>query len=291
VETTALHDAVRASNYDVVEYLVRTDFVLTVRDAAGMTALQLANHVAQDISKAESAAKHLKNNQIIALLRQNRAERPDFAGSLPLGWEEIRLGTRSVYRETSINSDADPLTFIKPREGLLQNKKLALGQRKIAASGQAYYLDPLRFLQAKSKGLGRAEIATKPTYDEDWYLREAENVAKPPSDPRSDRRLWYRFLVVLYYFVEALPGHLVSRYSFALFLLVSLLVHDGRFPVTLKRVMHTRANWLVAWTSITMKSGLSDPKAQANHQALDHVIRSGGLDFKMETCQSFALVT
>lgn len=240
--TTALHDAVMVSNYEVVEYLVRTNFIVSVRDGAGRTGLQLAENLARHISNDTDAAKHIKTNQIIALLRQSKTDHltsyglhPDRATTLPLGWEEVKLAMGSVYRETSIDSEADPLTFIKPRAGLLQDKRLALAQRKFAGSGQAYYLDPLRFMHTKWKASGRVESASEPTYSDVWYLREVQNVAKPPSDPLTDERLWYRIVLRVSYFLTAVAGttysfiaSMFSPYRFALVLLIALLAYEGR---------------------------------------------------------------
>jgi hypothetical protein len=240
--TTALHDAVMVSNYEVVEYLVRTNFIVNVRDGAGRTGLQLAENLARHISNDTDAIKHIKTNQIIALLRQSETDyrrsyrlHPDSATTLPLGWEEVKLAIGSVYRETSIESKADPLTFIKPRAGLLQDKRLALGQRKVAGSGQAYYLDPLRFMRTKSKASGRVESASEPAYGDASYLQEVQNVAKPPSDPLSDERLWYRIVLKVLYFLNAVAGttysftgFMFSPYRFALLLLIALLAYDGR---------------------------------------------------------------
>lgn len=230
--TTALHDAVSASNYDVVEYLVRTDFIIDVLDNSGKTALGTAKSLPKttELSKASNIA----NNQIIALLSQGKRERKSRL-TLPVGWDEVKLPGRSFfYRETSIDSDVDPLTFIKPRAGLLEERRLALGQRKIKGSGgQTYYLDPLRFMHTKSKvAAAQTDLnATEPAFGDDWYIKNLEELASPPEDPFTDGRRWYRILLrtvlTLKAALEWLFSFALSTYGIAILVLLALLMHDG----------------------------------------------------------------
>lgn len=240
--STALHAAVEVINYDVVEYLVRTDFIVSVENSIGKTALQ----VAESRPTISDKSDHLRNNQIIALLRQSKAHRSKTshpcqttANQLPIGWEETKFTSCSVYRETSIESHVDSLTFVKPRYGLLQDNRLALGQREVKGSGQTYYIDPLRFMKKSPKAAKPVIMATGPTFGDDWYRQDVREVAKPPIDPLADKRLWYRVVIRATYFLKgvidllfAAIRYLMSVYSFAFALLVGLLVHDGElFPV------------------------------------------------------------
>lgn len=245
---TALHDAVRASNYSVVEYLVRTNFNVGVKDASGKLALDLAEEFVASAAKVETKKHHIQSNQILALLRQTKSpfDRRSRLGlqptgeKTPLGWEATDLGGgTTVYHETSIESEADSLTFIKPSEGLLENHKIALGQRKVTGQGQVYYLDPLRFLHTKIKGSERAETAAEATYSEAWYEKKAQEISAQPLDPHSDRRLWYRLLMNAYYVLEYITTRVIvligfvspSIYVVALILFVVLVLYDGEsFP-------------------------------------------------------------
>ncbi|MCJ1471516.1 hypothetical protein MMC13_000156 [Lambiella insularis] len=229
--TTALHEAVRASNYDVVEYLVRTDFVVDAEDQHGMKAIDIA---------MELGAKrdHIQSNRIVALLNQRHSkvsadQRND--ASLPIGWETIvtSSGTK-VYKETSIRSDTDAVTFIVPRAGLLEDKRLVVGERKVKGLGQPYLLDPLRFMSSRAEEFeelnqrqsdyrkefrfsgtrrlrpnpsGRplpreSSIAKEPHYNDSWYQKELEATASPPAvnlleDERSLIRIPSRVLLGL----------------------------------------------------------------------------------------------
>ena len=192
LNTTALHESVLASNYTVVEYLVRTDFVVHAINALGETALDLALRIDSQHRASPNGpdtGSWASNKQIIALLRQNKnldVERalPD----LPLGWEPVQFDAeRTVYRDTTLDSDIEALTFIKPRYGLLEDQKLILGQRRIEGSGQTYYLDPLRFMRTKDAENVSLATAPEPTYSNTWYQNEAREVADPATDAAGHR--------------------------------------------------------------------------------------------------------
>ena len=266
--STALHDAVRAYDYRVVEYLVRTTFNIGAKDVNGQTALALAEELGRGFVKAGREKQHIQNNQIIALLRQTRSPfdgilRGDSQASskrLPTGWEATKLYSMlTVYQETSIESEADSLTFFEPSEGLLENK-IALGQRKITGQGQAYYLNPLRFLHTKLKGSEQAISATVATYGEDWYHQKSRDVGTPPS--ASYQYPWYRITIrvydVLRYFVAWILtplGYVISNlYVVAVVLLFALVFYDGK-PFSLSNLnlimklvsVKFSANYLLAW--------------------------------------------
>ena len=233
VMNTALHDAVRAHDYRVVEYLVRTNFHVGAKDVNGQTALALAEELGRGFVSVGRERQHIQNNQIIALLRQTRSavdrnKRKSLEASskrLPIGWEATELDPMlTVYQETSIDSEADSLTFLEPSEGLLENK-LALGQRKIVGQGQSYYLNPLRFLHTRLRGSEQATSATVAIYGEDWYQQKARDLRTPPPDPISDRQPWYRIMVRL---VSTPLGYVTSNlYVVALVLLFALISYDG----------------------------------------------------------------
>ena len=219
--STALHDAVRAYDYRVVEYLVRTNFNIGAKDVNGQTALALAEELGRGFVKAGKEKQHIQNNQIIALLRQTRSPFDGIQASskrLPTGWEATKLYSMlTVYQETSIESEADSLTFFEPSEGLLENK-IALGQRKITGQGQAYYLNPLRFLHTKLKGSELARSATVATYGEDWYQQKSRDFGTPLSDDVLRHiRAW----------ISAPLGYVISNlYVVAVILLCALIFYD-----------------------------------------------------------------
>lgn len=242
--STALHDAVRAYDYRVVEYLVRTNFNVGAKDVNGKTALALAEVLGRGFMNAGREKLHIQNNQIIALLRQTRSPidrnlRSNFQESskkLPVGWEATELDSMlTIYQETSIESEADSLTFFEPSEGLLENK-IALGQRKITGQGQAYYLNPLRFLHTKLKGSEQAISATIATYGEDWYHQKSRDVGTPPSTRLSYQYPWYRITIrvydVLRYIVAWILtplGYVISNlYVVAVVLLFALVFYDRK---------------------------------------------------------------
>ena len=221
---TALHDAVRAHHYSVVEYLVRTNFTASARNGNGQTALALAEELGRDLAKAGKKKHHIQNNQIIALLRQTGSAFDRTLGhslqsssnKLPIGWEPTELdATLIVYRETSIDSEADSLTFLEPSQGLLENK-LALGQRRVTGQGQEYYLDPLRFLHTKLKGSEQVRSATEPTYGDEWYEQKSREDTFRPRD--------------IVTWTINLAGYLASNiYVVASMLLFALFLYDSDF--------------------------------------------------------------
>ena len=217
--TTALHDSVRASNYLLVEYLVLTGFVVEALDVNGETALDLAVRLENE----KGARKSRNNKQIIALLQQSRAtmsEPTAMKSNLPLGWEPcFDLGLdktrhpkqsaspwkasshiQQAWRETSIDSDHDAITFRLPKAGLWQDQRIAFGQRKVTDSkGQVYHLDPLRFLRSRIGQQQKPELATEPNYGDQWYIDDMRNTLQPPEDPLLDERAWYRNMARSWY--------------------------------------------------------------------------------------------
>ena len=198
--TTALHEAVKASNYAVVEYLVLTDFYVQARDKDGKSSLDLA----VEFLHAGVARKSVENGQIIALLEQNKDTSHDpgsLNAGLPLGWESYPNGYFDTgvqaWREISIESDHDAITFIQPKAGLWQDRRIALGQRRAyGTTGQVYYLDPLRFLRNPRRRIDRPKTATEPFFDEYWYANDIRQNLEPPRlppiDTLDDQRLWLR---------------------------------------------------------------------------------------------------
>ncbi len=233
LNTTALHESVLASNYTVVEYLVRTDFVVHAINALGETALDLALRIDSQhraSTNRTDTGSRASNKQIIALLRQNnnldvKRALPD----LPLGWEALQSdGGRTVYMDTSVDSDTNALTFIKPRYGLLEDQKLILGQRRIAGSGQTYYLDPLRFMRTKIAENMVLTTAPEPTYSDIWYQIEAREVANPATDAAGRRTSFESLLAQLFKasneILMAILAYLYGLLAAWIIVLINLLI-------------------------------------------------------------------
>ena len=132
---------------------------------------------------------------------------------LPLGWEpcfdlsleetrhskqkaspwEASSHVQQAWRETSIESDHDAITFRSPKAGLWEDQRIAFGQRKVTGSkGQVYHLDPLRFLRSRTGQQHKPEVATEPHYGDQWYTEDMKTTLQPPEDPFLDERAWYR---------------------------------------------------------------------------------------------------
>lgn len=250
--TTALHDAVRVSNYEVVEYLVRTNFVVEAQDTFGETALDL-------IFNLRNPRNRILNNRILALLRQRRTKPTANSNreshirhpELPIGWEvSIAENGSKIYQETSIGSNIDALTFEQPSAGLLDDKRLVIGERKVKGLGQPYFLDPLRFMSsrveaaddmyeelrrsqhlspdrtrqelARKKFADRPRIAKEPHYDDVWYHHEAEATASLKLvNPLYDDRVGVRYFVRMLFITRQI---LLSNYLNVLLLFIPLSI-------------------------------------------------------------------
>ncbi|KAL9007611.1 MAG: hypothetical protein Q9180_009614, partial [Flavoplaca navasiana] len=157
ITTTALHDAVAAANYPLVEYLVANAFNVAALDSKRRNALERMS--GEPLLSSTSDV-----NSIRALLEQSQPRRSE-GNSLPLGWEEtcyIDGRGRKVWQETSIEGDFDAISFITPQTGLYKSDRLTLG--RIQGEKQIYRLDPLRFLKKRAVA---AKPATKPFFDDE----------------------------------------------------------------------------------------------------------------------------
>lgn len=175
--TTALHDAVRANNYPVVEFLAANGFNVSAPDSEKQLALDLALAAEDEQSAFYS---------IMALLKESR---PSLSGpdddesAAPLGWEHVVSDRSSdpqtrvqAWRETSIEGDFDAITFIAPRTGFYETDRLTLGQ--IQGQKQVYFLDPFRFLKAPKDKEATSRPANKAFFDEDWYREDIKAIEK-----------------------------------------------------------------------------------------------------------------
>ncbi|KAL9596349.1 MAG: hypothetical protein Q9219_005866 [cf. Caloplaca sp. 3 TL-2023] len=214
--TTALHDAVRAKNYALVEYLVTNQFNVSAPDSQKQTALDLALAATSRPSEILS---------IQAFLRQSldgRSTAGD-ATAPPMGWEEISYDSdRSIaqqsttkrtnpssllmpwrrdreegaderaWQETSIEGNFDAITFLRPKTGLYQSDRLPLG--RIQGEKQVYHLDPIRFLKKRNDTEPALAPATKPFFDEEWYRQDLQELERTlPMDWFNDERAYIRY--------------------------------------------------------------------------------------------------
>ncbi|KAL9629757.1 MAG: hypothetical protein Q9204_005093 [Flavoplaca sp. TL-2023a] len=187
ITTTALHDAVAAANYPLVEYLVGNAFNVAALDSKRRNALER-------ISGEPMLSSTSDVNSIRALLEQSQPRRSEVNSvlALPLGWEEtcyIDGRCRKVWQETSIEGDLDAISFITPKTGLYESNRLPLG--RIQGEKHIYRLDPLRFLKKRAVA---HKPATKPFFDDEWYRTDVRAVEQPiPFNPLDDERAWIRY--------------------------------------------------------------------------------------------------
>ncbi|KAL8707732.1 MAG: hypothetical protein Q9225_007713, partial [Loekoesia sp. 1 TL-2023] len=224
--TTVLHDAVRASNYLLVEYLVKTRFNVSARDSRDRVALDIAMETANPTASA---------NSIKALLQQNIQSRTNQKSSIPgppLGWVQHPFKASqsiNVWQETSTEGDFDAITFIAPHTGLYESDRLLLG--RIQGEKQIYRLDPFRFLKAPYDLSSARSAATAPSYGEEWYIEDAQAIEEPlPLNPFHDARAWIRYPAKGLRYVSSFQG--VSTLAFVLFASFSLLARWMRWQIS-----------------------------------------------------------
>ncbi|KAI4245681.1 MAG: hypothetical protein L6R42_010127, partial [Xanthoria sp. 1 TBL-2021] len=215
--TTALHDAVGAGNYPLVEFLVATRFNVSAVDFKQRTAYDLVDAV--DVATPRSQLFSIRS--LLGQSRPRRKKSKTMSAS-PLGWTEtlckddgsnagrepsIMRGTSvhsaamlssatnyrfKAWRETSIEGEFDAITFIAPKTGLYESDRLTLG--RIQGEKKIYRLDPLRFLKSASDREVARKPASKPKFDKEWYragIRAFKPLPLPASKPKFDEE-WYR---------------------------------------------------------------------------------------------------
>jgi hypothetical protein len=228
---TALHDAVATANYAVVEYLIRTNFVVTALDEEGRSPIDLAlklsniDGVSERSPKASHIFQHTELNtsslpdsrraeykfrEIVALLQQHPSN-TKLKSSLPVGWSKVETVQHTVYLESSIESPITAVTFSEPKTGLFEDRKLALAERQFQGRGQTYILNPLRFLRTSSdQTLQHLRPSKDPYFSDSWYKEEIIRTSLPPSDPFLDERAWYRKTAKVLYYIWASIRSLLS---------------------------------------------------------------------------------
>ena len=242
--TTALHDAVGAANYPLVEYLVANAFNVSALDSTRRTALECMP-AQLSMSDAESS-RAADVNSIKALLEQSQPKRrrTKSISALPLGWKEFvytdgRLwkdpddvwrrasenNALRVWQETSIEGGFGAISFIAPKTGLYQSDRLVLG--RIQGEEKVYRLDLFRFLKKRNDKEMARMPATKPVFDDDWYRADIRAVETPlPFRPLHDARAWIRYPARALQFAWKRQATLVL----AIFTLLSLVARLKRWP-------------------------------------------------------------
>ncbi|KAL8918638.1 MAG: hypothetical protein Q9172_005331 [Xanthocarpia lactea] len=242
--TTALHDAVGAANYPLVEYLVANAFSVSAKNSNRQTALEcMPVHLSMSDAGSIRAADV---NSIRALLEQSQSKprRAKSISALPLGWEEFvytdgrwwkdpndvwrRASENNALRawqETSIEGGFDAISFIAPKTGLYQSDRLVLG--RIQGEKKVYRLDLFRFLKKRNDKVVARMSATKPVFDEDWYRADIQALEIPlPFRPMHDARAWIRYPAKALQFAWKRCPTLVL----AVFSLLSLVARLKRWP-------------------------------------------------------------
>lgn len=207
--TTALHQCVGIRSYEAVEQLVKHGFVVDARDAKHWTALGYARAtMQQDCNKEDphqrpplttvnsdaltpqspNKNRAMELNRIIGLLEQNTSHAPSstyaglgsrsqsiskIAAQLPLGWEAHSSKSSKCYIESYTNS----LTFKPPCFSLFDDRRLALGYRRMQGDGHTYFLDLIQFITAdnliEAQPISHSAFGSRfPAYDDRWFLDE-----------------------------------------------------------------------------------------------------------------------
>jgi serine/threonine protein kinase len=175
--TTALHESVLESQYPVVEYLVRSGFVVNATNKDGKTAFQLAYERSQMVREIEKS-DILQNERILALLGQHQANSldiDDLNSGLPLGWEQLQLGpphSETLFHEKHFGS----ITFKTPTFSLLDSRRLALGFRRVENSGQTYLLDIVRFIDRGIAGNELLPSIMVSKFSNQWYRDDISRI-------------------------------------------------------------------------------------------------------------------
>ncbi|KAL8725253.1 MAG: hypothetical protein Q9181_006478 [Wetmoreana brouardii] len=170
--TTALHDAVEAHNYPLVQYLVGTHFNTLARDCDGRLALDLA----MEGEKSSSASSSITSLLQRTMRGRNQCPK-DQVSDLPLGWTHICTSEKRptrVWQETSIEGDFDAVTFMAPSTGLHEAARVTLGRSE--GQGPVYQFDPTRFLKVPMDVPSKYRPATKAVFGDDWYKKDIQAV-------------------------------------------------------------------------------------------------------------------
>jgi hypothetical protein len=217
--TTILHEAVLASCYTAVEYFADSGFPFRVWDHDGKTPLDLAIYY----SKRKAALQPWRltnNNLIIGVLKKHAKQASE--GDLPLGWEETQseCGTK-IYSESTVNPGSPSVTFKTPQFSLLRERKIAIGSRKDAGTGQEYRFDLVRFIQRPKLDIIQQGVLY---FDDDWYKRDIVRIKAISATEVSsyeDERPWIPFPARVASVIKVV---LLRDYSSILLLLIPLSI-------------------------------------------------------------------
>lgn len=200
--TTSLHDAVKVGNYPVVQYLLQTGFNVVAPDSDGCTAIDLALAKVREPGSPERF-------EIFDILSQHPSN-SKVKLNLPLGWKRFKAN-QSVdgFVESSVVSidGIDPITFIRPKVSLLQDRLLALTERAIEGEDdQIFWLNPIRFLRKGKTDDVTIQPATERHLVDDWYHKEVLDTLNPDIKAVDDERRWYRTAAVLFRYLSSVAS-------------------------------------------------------------------------------------
>lgn len=200
--TTCLHDAVKVGNYPVVQYLLQTGFNVVATDSDGCTAFDLAEAKVREPGSPE----RLEIFDILSQHPSNSKVKLD----LPLGWKGFKVNqSMDGFVETSVVSidEIDPITFIRPKVSLLQDRLLALAERAIEGEDdQIFWLNPIRFLRKGKTDDVTIQPATERHLGDDWYHKEVLDTFNPDIKAVDDERRWYRTAAMLYRYLSSIAS-------------------------------------------------------------------------------------
>ena len=220
IRTTILHEAVLASCYTAVKCFADSGFPLIVWNHDGKTPLDFAIYYSKHKAALEPW-RLVNNNLIIGLLKQKHAKQAS-EDDLPLGWEETQSGCGTkVYSESTVNPESPSITFKTPQFSLLQERKIAIGSRKSAGTGQEYRFDLVRFIQRPMLDIIQQGVFQ---FDDDWYKRDILRIKAISGTELSsyeDDRPWIRFPALVASVIKAI---LFRDYSSILLLLIPLSI-------------------------------------------------------------------
>lgn len=136
--TTALYDSVLALHYSAVEQLVRMGFVVNALNDRKMTAYQIAMRTHRNQPSIDTV-------RILALLTQSTRHPVPITplrmdpSTVPLGWEirSFDISDCGIPKklEYFYESFTNSHTFERPKFSLFEDRRLALGYRKILGNG------------------------------------------------------------------------------------------------------------------------------------------------------------
>jgi len=108
-------------------------------------------------------------------------------------WVGKKRNPTKIYSESTVNSGTPSITFKTPQFSLLRERKIVIGSRKDAGTGQEYRFDLVRFIQRPKLDTMQQGVLY---FDDDWYKRDIVRIKAISATEVSsyeDERPWTRF--------------------------------------------------------------------------------------------------